>query len=65
MNTLVSQCCRIKLFSVAIKLKGRWTRSLVCIAGNVIVDVGTVLGVMPALEEALFIAIAGTRTKPF
>lgn len=28
-------------------------------------DVGTVLGVMPAPEEVLFIAIAGTRTKPF
>lgn len=62
MSNLVSQRCTIKLLSVVIKLKGRWTRSLVGITDNVIVDAGTVLGVMPALERALFI---GTRTKPF
>lgn len=35
------------------------------VADGVIVDVGMVLGVMLVLEEALFIAIAGARTRPF
>lgn len=34
-------------------------------AGSMIVGVGTVLGVMAMLEEVLFIAVAGTRPKPF
>lgn len=35
------------------------------VADGVIVAVGMVLGAMLLLEEALFIAIAGARTKPF
>lgn len=50
------------MFSAVIKLKGRWTPSLVFIAGNMLVGVGTVLGAMPALQEALF--IAGLELQP-
>lgn len=63
-SALMSQCCRIKLFSAVKKLKGRWTPSLVCTAGNVLEGIGTVLEAVPALQEALFIASAGTTIKP-